>query len=367
MVTLIIGGGIVGLSLAFGLLKQGKKVIVLDAGDNDFRASRGNFGLIWIQGKGENCPEYAHWSRQSADLWPNYAQDLQKITGIDLSLSQKGGIEYFTDEAELLEHANKLKKLKTSLNGDYPFEILDHKATKALVPEIGSKVVGATFSSMDGHVNPLFLLRALSIAVQHLGGKIKTGVRVIDIQGSDYDFTAILANKSRITAESIVLAAGLGALKLGKKLGFKVPIHPQQGQLLITEKLPFFMHYPSGTLRQVNEGGIQIGASKANIGFNDDEDIATLTNLARHAIDVFPHLINIKIVRTWGALRIMTHDGLPIYQHSPIYKGASFVTCHSGITLSAIHAKLLPNWIMQKDNAPNLSPFSERRFNVLPT
>ena len=109
MTTIIVGGGIVGLSLAYGLLEQGKKVTILDGADDDFRASRGNFGLIWVQGKGFKCPPYAIWSRRAALLWPDYAADLQKHTGIDLALSQKGGISYFTSQAALSTQVSNLE------------------------------------------------------------------------------------------------------------------------------------------------------------------------------------------------------------------------------------------------------------------
>lgn len=364
MTFAIIGGGVVGLSIAYGLLKKGQPVIVLDGADNDFRASRGNFGLIWIQGKGAQAPRYAAWSRRSAALWGDYAHDLFEETGVDLSLSQTGGIEYFTDAADLASYVEGLTRLRSELGGDYPFEVLDRNALKKYVPEIGEKVIGGVFSQMDGHVNPLSLLRALTIAVRKEGGRIINGAQVVDVETRDQGFAAVLADGSKIESDALVLAAGLGALKLGKKLGFDVPIRPQQGQVLITEKLPFFLRYPSGTLRQVNEGGVQIGASKADVGLNDKEDIPTLAKLAKHATDIFPHLGQVQLLRSWAALRIMSEDGLPIYQRSPRFPRASFVTCHSGITLSAVHARLIPDWILERNTMPDLSHFSESRFHV---
>ena len=363
--TIIIGGGIVGLSVAYGLLKAGKEVIVLDGTDDDFRASRGNFGLIWIQGKGgPKAPHYATWSKRSAALWDGFADDLLKETGVDVAYSKMGGIDFFTEETELEKRVETYNSLRDALDEDYPFDVLEHNELKKRVPEIGNKVVGGIYSPMDGHVNPLLLLRALSIAVRKANGTIVTGVKVVDINAHDHDFNVVLADGTNVEGDRVVLAAGLGAIELGQKLGFKAPIRPQQGQVLITEKLPFFLRYPSSTIRQVNEGGVQIGASKAEIGLNDSEDIATSAALAQQAIDIFPHLGNVKLVRSWAALRIMSPDGLPIYQHSPIASGASFITCHSGITLSAIHARLLPDWILKGDNELDLSHFSEDRFNV---
>ena len=97
---------------------------------------------------------------------------------------------------------------------------------------------------------------------------------------------------------------------------------------------------------------------------DDREDIDTIAALARHATDVFPHLTGVRLLRSWAALRIMSPDGFPIYQRSPLYQGASFVTCHSGITLAANHATLLPDWILGRNEAPDVTPFSESRFDV---
>ena len=79
-------------------------------------------------------------------------------------------MEYFTDDAELDDQIAMLGNLRDALGGDYPFERLDHDALKKRVPEIGPRVVGASYCPMDGHVNPLFLLRALSKAVSLMGG-----------------------------------------------------------------------------------------------------------------------------------------------------------------------------------------------------
>lgn len=364
MSVVIVGGGVVGLSIAYGLLKTGQSVIILDGAEDDFRASRGNFGLIWVQGKGATAPAYAAWSRRSAALWQDYAHDLLEETGVDVSLSQTGGIEYFTDAAELEVYVAGLTQLREALEDDYPFDVLDRAAMKKHVPEIGDKVIGGVFSIMDGHVNPLDLLRALTIAVRKAGGKIVTGAEVVDIEPDDAGFAAVLKDGSKVEGERLILAAGLGALQLGHKLGFSTPIRPQQGQVLITERLPHFLRYPSGTIRQVNEGGVQIGASKAEVGMNDGIDIPTIAELAKHATDIFPHLGQVKLVRSWAALRVMSEDGLPIYQRSAKFPRASFVTCHSGITLSAVHARLLPDWILERNTAPDLSHFSESRFNV---
>jgi glycine/D-amino acid oxidase-like deaminating enzyme len=359
----IIGGGVVGLSVAWGLLRRGRRVIVLDGDDGSFRASRGNFGLVWVQSKGMNQPRYAQWSQQSAAAWSGFAQDLAEATGRDLGLEQNGGYDLHFSEETLEATVAKYEKLKNQLGGDYPFEVLGHNALRKEEPHIGPKVVGAILHHQDGHANPLNLLMALADDVRRMGGRVLTGKTVRDVTRNGL-FTVSCADGSAVQADKVILSAGLGAMDLGPKLGFRAPIRPQRGQVLITEKLPKLINRPSLIARQVNEGGIQIGATNEEVGFDDGVTTEGMAKLAAEAVAAYPALARAQLVRSWGALRVLSPDGLPIYQQSATMPGAYLVTCHSGITLAAAHARFLPDWLEGTDSAPNLEVFSEARFAV---
>jgi len=90
--ALVIGGGLVGSAVAFGLRQKVDHVAVLDEGDIAFRASRGNFGLVWVQSKGMGMPAYGHWTMSSQQLWPQLAGLLHELTGLEVGLEQKGGL-----------------------------------------------------------------------------------------------------------------------------------------------------------------------------------------------------------------------------------------------------------------------------------
>ena len=123
------------------------------------------------------------------------------------------------------------------------------------------------------------------------------------------------------------------------------------------------MNRPSAIIRQVDEGGIQIGDSKEEVGLDDSTTLDTTAAIAARAVAVMPGLARAQLVRSWGALRVMSPDGLPIYQKSTTMPGASLVTCHSGITLAAAHARLLPAWLDGAEDAPDLERFGEQRFS----
>lgn len=108
----IIGGGVVGLSVALGLLQAGQQVHVLDGADGDARASQGNFGLVWLQGKGCDFAPYANWTCDALAAWPTFSETLADISGIDISLNQCGGFEFFTDADKFEEFAAMLGRQK---------------------------------------------------------------------------------------------------------------------------------------------------------------------------------------------------------------------------------------------------------------
>ena len=359
----IIGGGVVGLSVAWGLLNRGKRVIVLDGDDGSFRASRGNFGLVWVQSKGMKQPRYARWSQQSASIWADFAAELGHNTGRTIPLEQNGGYDLHFSEETLEATVRDYETLKHRLDGDYPYEVLGHNALRKEEPHIGPKVIGAILHHQDGHANPLKLLQALADDVRRLGGTVLSGKTVTTIDKPDL-FRITCADGMSVEAAKVILSAGLGAAQLGPQLGFKAPIRPQRGQVLITEKLPKMINRPSLIARQVDEGGIQIGATNEEVGLDDRVTQRGLSGLAAEAIAAFPALARAQLVRSWGALRVLTPDGLPIYQESETMPGAFLVTCHSGITLAAAHARLLPDWLEKTDNAPDLEVFSENRFAV---
>ena len=87
----VVGGGLVGAAIAYGAAQAGVRVRVLDPGDTAFRASRGNFGLVWVSSKGGKMPRYARWSRDGVKLWPALQKELLELTDVDAGLQQPGG------------------------------------------------------------------------------------------------------------------------------------------------------------------------------------------------------------------------------------------------------------------------------------
>ncbi len=361
----VVGGGIVGMSVACGLLRHGLKVTVFDGDDRDLRASRGNFGLVWVQGKGDGMPEYARWTMHSAKLWPEFSKTMRSETGVDIQLSQPGGMHLCLTEQELEDREDSLRELQLSLSEPYPYEKLDHKGLKKQIPSIGARVAGATFCPMDGHVNPLHLLRALHEFFNIHGGHLINGVSITDISFEKGVFTLNSGTaQTHWQADKLVLAAGLGNQQLAGQIGLKINLKPNRGQVLILERLAPFLNFPTSHVRQTVEGTIQLGDSKEDVGFDDGATVDVIAEIARRSVQMFPLLSDCRLVRAWGALRIMTGDGFPIYQQSDTCPGSFLISCHSGVTLAAAHAGPLADFIGRGNFPQRFDVFSGDRFHV---
>lgn len=360
----LVGGGLVGSAIAWGLARAGRTVAVLDEGDVAYRASRGNFGLVWVQSKGLGMPEYAGWTKRSSDSWAGFAAELKDATGIDVSHQRPGGFHLVLSEEELADRASMLQRLHNQpAMIQYPYEIMDRAAVEKVLPMIGPEVAGASYCPLDGHVNVLKLLRALHAALAQTLARYLPATPVTAIAPGPDGFR-LQTPGGEVRAQKVVLTAGLGNAKLAPMVGLSAPVRPQRGQIVVTERTAPFLGYPLATIRQTDEGSVMLGDSVEESGFDDGTRIGVSSAIAERAIRLFPALGRLNVVRTWAALRVMTPDGFPVYQQSESCPGAFVTTCHSGVTLAAAHALALAPMIAAGALAPEMGVFHARRFDV---
>ncbi len=360
----VVGGGLMGACLAWGLSRQGLRVCVLDEGDIALRASRANFALIWVQGKGIGFPAYTAWTKSAAAAWPRLAADLESDTGIDVGLDQPGGFTLCLSDRELQANVDAMKRLHSQPGAvAHPYEALDHAQTKAYLPMIGSNVTGAIYCPLDGHVNSLRLFRALHAAfrIRSIDYRADHAVHMIEPQADGF---LLKGSWGEVRAPKIVLAAGLGNARLAAMVGLEAPMKPSRGQIIVTEKASPFLRYPIVTVRQTDEGSVMIGDSEEANGASLMTDHGISSVMADRAIRMFPVLADLNVVRTWSALRVMTLDGCPVYEQSEVCPGAFIAMAHSGVTLAPQHAFALAQAIADGTIPNEISVFGTRRFHV---
>jgi glycine/D-amino acid oxidase-like deaminating enzyme len=362
--AIVIGGGLVGSAIAYGLAREGLRTALLDEGDVAYRASRGNFGLVWVQSKGDGAPHYQRWTRRSADEWPALAAELLAATGISAGHERPGGVHLCLDDTEFEERQARMARMQAEAgNFGFEYHMLDRRELANILPGVGPSVIGASYTSYDGHANPLNLLHALHKGFREKGGRYIPDTAVSSAKAAPGDFRIGVAD-GEIAARRVVLAAGLGNASLAPLFGLNAPVRPQRGQILVTERAQRVLPMPTTTIRQTDEGGIMLGDSQEDVGFDTSQKPAVMREIARRAVLSFPWLRDLQIVRAWAALRVMPPDGLPIYDQSERFPGAFTANCHSGVTLAGAHANLLAPMIAAGNLDSAVDLFSARRFDV---
>lgn len=365
--VIVIGAGTVGAAIAYGLAGRDLRVLVLDGGDRDFRAATANFGLVWLQGKGLDMPAYQRLTRSSLDRWPDFSAELTDRTGIDLQYERNGGLMLCLGEAEFEQRRATLWRLHNQLGGSEPdFEMLDRASLEKLLPNIrfGPEVTGAGFGRHDGHTNPLRLLAALHAGILRKGGALRGGSTVHKVTRDRSGLFTLELGAEQVSAPRIVIAAGLGSKALAEQVGLDVPIRPQRGQILVTERVEPFLPLPMSGLRQTRDGTVMIGATHDEVDFDTSTTSEAAATLSATALRRVPALSHVKLVRQWAGLRILTPDGHPVYAESASHPGAFVALCHSGVSLAAAHASQLADAIAAGRLPPSLDEFHQRRFDV---
>ncbi len=361
--TVVVGGGLLGASIAWGLARGGERVALLDEGDTAIRASRANFALVWVQSKGLGMPEYAGWTIRSSDAWAGFAAEVTDVTGLDVAFERTGGFSLCLSEREVEHRAQTLKRLHNQPGiVDYDAKMMERSEIERMLPAIGPEVVGGSFCPLDGHVNSLRLLRALHTGLAKLGAHYLPDHRVDAIAQRAGGF-ALMTGAGEVRAAKVVLAAGNANMTLAPMVGLKAPMRPERGQIIVTERLQPFLKHPVVTVRQTDEGTVMIGDSKEEGITPEGTNMGIAAVEADRALRMFPVLKTVNVVRTWTGVRVMTQDGFPIYDQSETHPGAFVACCHSGVTLAANHALTIAPMIAKGAlDLDIVGAFSAKRF-----
>lgn len=365
--VVVIGAGIVGCSIAYGLAGQGVRVLALDGADRDFRAAGANFGLVWLQGKGMGMPEYQQLTRESVDEWADFSAELTGTTDVDLQYQNDGGLTICVGDAQFEQRRATLLRLHNQLGGDQAdWHMIDRDELAKLLPTVpfGPEVSGASYGRRDGAANPLRLLAALQAGIIRKGGTIRGGQAVRSIRKEKGGGFAIEFGSEVISTSRVVIAAGLGSKDLAAQVGLDIPVRPQRGQILVTERMESFLPLPLHGIRQTQEGTVMIGATHEEAGYDASTTSEASVSLSTGAVRQIPALADATLVRQWAGLRIMTPDRHPIYAESETHPGAFVAVCHSGVTLAAVHSDRFAKAVATGRLPPAFDIFHQRRFDV---
>jgi len=197
--VLVIGGGIVGAASAYHLAKRGADVLLLEADQLASGATGRNLGYIWVHTRRAG-PELDLVMATRTGL-----EDLPDELGVDFGLRTRGGLIYFTSEAQAVIMREFVERRTAD---GVPMQLLDGAEARELVPILPETVLGATYCPLDAQIDPRRYVRAFGLAAQRRGATIHEGTaaRAIDVEGSR--ITRVHTDIGPISAGHVVLAAG---------------------------------------------------------------------------------------------------------------------------------------------------------------
>lgn len=361
--VIVIGGGVTGAALGYGLARKGCKVAVVDATPVVDRASRSNMGLVWCQSKALGYPSYARWGFASARGFEALSEELLEASGIDIQYIASGGLIPCLGEEEYSLRSQYIEDLRREAGGDYPGAMINRRELEGLLPKIrfGKRVVGAAWCPADGYLEPLRLVFALRQGLVNLGGTFMPDCRVTAIKSASEGYQ-LETNRGAIACERLILAGGLSNRQLAGAFHLKVPITPDRGQVLLTERVDDILPIPMLGITRTPGGTIMVGFMHENVGTDIGIVPESLAQEGRWALSVWPGLGDLRIIRSWSCLRVMPVDGLPIYAAIPGHPKAFVINAHSAVTLAAIHVDALPGFVLGGPLPEDAADFGLSRF-----
>lgn len=361
---LIVGGGIIGLSIARELAPQ-RSVLVLNRGNAEDAASWAAAGMLAPQSEASGPSPFLDLLVASLRGYRAWAGELQSESGIDPQYSDPGLLYAATSEKELCELRRAAEWQRAA---GFEAELLSAEEARRLEPNLTPALTGAISMPGEHHVTPRRLLAALRGSCKARGVDIRDGVGVAEILSSSGRVEGVRTSAGREAAGAVIVASGVGSGAIGG-LEPHIPVSPRKGQILSVTA-------DGGGFRRiirwqhtyfVPRAGheLVIGATNEDAGYDRSMTPAGLGRLLESAQHLAPAVGGYPIREMWTGLRPATPDGIPVIGHAAI-DGLVYATGHyrNGILLAPITAFSVKALVEGRFPPVDLAPCTPFRFEV---
>ncbi len=346
--VIIIGGGIVGLSLAIELRKKGASVLVVERGEPGREASWAAGGML-VDCGAETPRALQPLATASAGMYPEFVHELRVESGLPIDLRDHGAI-VFPPTGHSDDHSG--------------LEKLGRSELATFEPALANLDRPALYLK-ERSVDPRGLTTAALTAAKHRGVDISSSDPVTAVYLADGRVCGVTTRKTSFQAPKVVNCAGAWS---GQIVPHAFPTRPVKGQMLCLlsptrELLKHVIRSPEVYLIPRSDGRIVVGTTVEEAGFDKRTDVATIQHLHRAAIAMVPELRNAKILEDWAGLRPGTPDALPILGATST-PGYYVATGHfrDGILLAPVTAQVMAQVLDERNPDHDLADFSPARF-----
>jgi glycine oxidase len=348
--VIIVGGGIIGLTLSIALHKRGLRVLIVERGEPGREASHAASGML------SDCTLETPAALQplataSARMYPEFVHELQDDSGTKVDLRDEGTLFFLPPE-----HARQQPAFVAEHRIPAPLSELEPALADMNAPALYLK---------ERSVDPRALVAAALKAAKHRGVDISSGTAVTDVLISDARVIGVRTDRTRYSSSIVVNCAGAWAGSFSTH-GF--PTRPVKGQMLTVacaahNVLRHVIRAPEVYLVPRSDGRILIGSTLEEAGYDKRTDADTIHRLHQAAIRMVPSLGQAQILEAWAGLRPGTPDDLPILGATST-PGYFVATGHfrDGILLTPVTAHTMAQVITGAQPDYDIAPFSPMRF-----
>ncbi len=377
--VIVIGSGVIGSSVAYNLLKKGASVQMLEQGTLGCGASSSCDGFVILQSKSPG--PHLTMALASEILYRTLSEELD----YDIGYRHCGGM-IVIERAEELEAMKIFMSKQQDLGLDV--SLISGDEAREIEPALAPHIVGATISSRDAQVNPLYLVNGYIRAAKRLGLKLSKHTKATDFIIDNGRVAGVKCGEESFYADKVVVCNSIGAPELFSRIGYDLPIKPRRGQLVITEPVNHLIshvmlcaryiaakYHPEllegstdesvrlgvgMALEQTAEGGLLIGATREFVGEDRSTTTAGIRAVTQHAARIVPALKRIRAVRTFAGLRPYTPDGKAFMGAVPTHPGLYIAAGHEGdgIAYTPITGKSMAELIVDGKSEADLTPFA---------
>jgi len=362
--VIIVGGGVIGCSIAWRLAQAGLKVTVFERGRVGCEASRAAAGMLSPQGESQTPGPFFDLCLRGRAMYRSFAEELNDASGIDVEYKDEGTL-FVVLQGE--DDQEKTRWATWQKEAGLPLEHVSADDLRKIEPAVTESATRAIFLAQEHQVENRHLMDALEVAMNRAGVELIEGSEVTAIATDHGKATGVMFAGRRLDADVVVVAAGTWASPLLEPLGLNVKVIPARGQMIAVSgrrrPLSRVLHSSKIYLVPRRDGRILIGATVEYAGFLKAVTVGAMKHLLSAAVELAPSLRGFEIVETWCGLRPDTLDHLPIMGPSGV-NNLLLATGHfrNGILLAPITAGLVSDVIVTGRVSPDLEPFSANRF-----
>ena len=367
--VVIVGGGVIGLSLALELLRRERRVLLLERDRPGAGATFAAGGMLAPISEAELEPaELIELGRDSLNRYPQFVADVERLGGFGCGYRDEGTLWVATnrdDREELgrLEETMRLKSLEV--------QPLTPEQVGRLEPHLSGRVLGGLRVGTDHQIDPRKLTLGLRRAVEALGGRILCPARVESIEAQAGRVTGVSGrgpNEERldVRAARVILAAGAWSTDGIRQPAGSFGLRPIKGQLIRLNGPRLIEHVvraPDVYLIPRSDGALLVGATMEETGHDNSATAGAVLDLLRHAWQVLPGIYDLQFEEVSVGLRSAVADHLPVIGPSAVENlYLAFGHFRNGILLAPATAHYLADWIMQGRMPDALRSFQAERL-----